>query len=38
MAVLTAIPGIGPTTAATLIALMPELGTINRRQVAALTA
>lgn len=34
--VLAAIPGIGPTTAATLIALMPELGTLDRRQAAAL--
>lgn len=34
--VLAAIPGIGPATAATLIALMPELGTLDRRQAAAL--
>lgn len=33
---LTRIPGIGFTTAATLIALMPELGTLTRRQAAAL--
>ena len=33
---LTEIKGIGPTTAATLIALMPELGTLTRRQTAAL--
>lgn len=33
---LAAIPGIGPATAATLIALMPELGTLDRRQAAAL--
>ena len=30
------IPGIGPTTAAGLIALMPELGTIDRREIASL--
>lgn len=34
--ILAAIPGIGPKTAATLIALMPELGTLGRRQAAAL--
>lgn len=33
---LRAIPGVGPNTAAQLIALMPELGTLNRRQAAAL--
>ena len=33
---LTQIKGIGPTTAATLIALMPELGTLTRREAAAL--
>lgn len=33
---LTEIKGIGPTTAATLIALMPELGTLTRRQAAGL--
>ena len=33
---LAAIPGIGPATAATLIALMPELGTLDRKQAAAL--
>lgn len=30
------IKGVGPGTASTLIAAMPELGTVNRRQVAAL--
>lgn len=30
-------PGVGPVTAATLIAALPELGTLNRWQVAALT-
>lgn len=34
--VLRNIAGIGPTTAAQLVALMPELGTIGRRQAAAL--
>lgn len=34
--VLRAIPGIGAVTAAALLALMPELGHIDRRQVAAL--
>lgn len=36
VAVLRSIPGIGPTTAAQLAALMPELGTLGRRQAAAL--
>lgn len=34
--VLDEISGVGLTTAATLIALMPELGTLTRRQAAAL--
>jgi transposase len=29
-------PGIGPTLAATLLAQLPELGTLERRQIAAL--
>src|SRR5690554_1668458 len=33
---LLAVPGIGPVTAATLIAFLPELGQIERRQIAAL--
>lgn len=33
---LTSVPGIGQTTAAALLAELPELGTLNRRQVAAL--
>ena len=33
---LQSIPGIGPVTAATLLAELPELGTLNRQQVAAL--
>lgn len=36
VAVLSAITGIGPATAARLTALMPELGTLGRRQAAAL--
>lgn len=35
-ATLTSIPGIGPKTAAALLALMPELGSLNRGQAAAL--
>lgn len=35
-ATLVAVPGIGALTAASLLALMPELGTLGRRQVAAL--
>lgn len=33
---LRAIPGIGPVSARTLLALLPELGSLNRRQVASL--
>ena len=33
---MASVPGIGPTIARTLIAELPELGTLNRRQVAAL--
>lgn len=33
---LASVPGIGPTIARTLIAEMPELGTLDRRQIAAL--
>ena len=33
---LRTVPGVGPTTARTLIAELPELGRITRRQVAAL--
>ena len=33
---LTSIPGIGPATARTLLADMPELGTLDRRRIAAL--
>jgi transposase len=33
---LASVPGIGPTIARTLIAELPELGTLDRRQVASL--
>lgn len=33
---LASIPGVGPATARTLIAELPELGTLDRRQIAAL--
>jgi transposase len=33
---LASVPGVGPTIARTLIAEMPELGTLDRRQIAAL--
>src|SRR5512142_870516 len=33
---LRGVPGIGPVTAATLLATLPELGTLNRRQISAL--
>jgi len=33
---LRSVPGIGPVSARTLLALLPELGTLNRKQVAAL--
>jgi transposase len=33
---LASVPGVGPVIARTLIAEMPELGTLDRRQVAAL--
>jgi transposase len=35
-AILQSIPGIGDTTSASLIALLPELGTLSRQQTAAL--
>lgn len=34
--ILTSIPGIGPISAMTLIATMPELGSANNKQIAAL--
>lgn len=33
---LTSVPGIGPQTARTMMASLPELGQLNRREVAAL--
>lgn len=33
---LTSMPGVGPTVARTLIAELPELGSLDRRQIAAL--
>jgi transposase len=33
---LASVPGVGPTIARTLIAELPELGTLDRRQIAAL--
>jgi transposase len=35
-ALLRSVPGIGPVTASTLLAELPELGTRNRQQIAAL--
>ncbi len=35
-ALLVSMPGVGPVLAVTLLALLPELGQMNRRQVAAL--
>ncbi len=33
---LKSVPGIGPTTARTLLAQLPELGALDRRRIAAL--
>jgi transposase len=33
---LVSVPGVGPTTARTLLAEMPELGSLDRRQIASL--
>src|SRR5688500_8274536 len=33
---LQAVPGIGPTTSRTLLAELPELGHLNRKEIAAL--
>lgn len=35
-AILRSVPGVGPVTAATLLAFMPELGTMTGREAAAL--
>ena len=34
--ILQSTPGIGPTTSTTMLAMLPELGTLNRRTIAAL--
>lgn len=34
--VLRSVPGVGPVLSTTLLAALPELGTLNRRQIAAL--
>jgi transposase len=34
--IIDSVPGVGPVTASTLVAEMPELGRLNRQQVAAL--
>lgn len=36
MCCLQAIPGVGSLTRATMLALLPELGSLSRRQIAAL--
>lgn len=33
---LKSVPGVGPVTSRTLLAALPELGTLNRKQIAAL--
>lgn len=33
---LKSVPGIGPNTSSTLLAMLPELGKLNRRQIASL--
>jgi transposase len=33
---LVSVPGVGPTTSATLVAELPELGRLNRQEIAAL--
>ena len=34
--ILRTVPGVGPVTAITLLALLPELGQLNRKQIASL--
>ena len=34
--IISSVPGIGPNTAHNLLMCLPELGTLNRRQIAAL--
>jgi transposase len=36
LALITSVPGSGPTTAQVLLFCLPELGTLNRQQIAAL--
>ncbi len=36
MAILRSVPGVGPVTAVTLLADLPELGTLSRQKIAAL--
>lgn len=33
---LRTVPGVGPTTARTVLTILPELGTLNRKEIAAL--
>ena len=35
---LRSVPGVGPQVSLTLLAFLPELGTLNRKQIAALVA
>lgn len=35
-ALLQSVPGVGPLTAATMLGMLPELGQLNRQQIAAL--
>lgn len=35
-AVLQSVPGVGPVTSATMLGMLPELGKLNRQQIAAL--
>lgn len=35
-ALLQSVPGVGPVTASTIVARLPELGTLNRQEIAAL--
>lgn len=35
-ALLKSVPGVGPVTSATILAMLPELGTLNRQKIAAL--
>jgi transposase len=35
-AILQSVPGVGPVTSATMLGMLPELGKLNRQQIAAL--